>query len=372
MVNKLQRTKEHQEYRDNLAKTLKSLRKLWNGDLADILLDRHKDTLEYEEAKNWIQNQNESSEKLWDYSLEHQIENYFLSKEFEDYFFKLDFSGRCNAVWAVIMYSIAFQDETKPIDYGDCMELVKFCTKEMYYGEMKDKLFELIGKRLWIKEWDPDYEWKMREYIYDKIYKNWYVFHAFNSASEKSIRKNGLSASIRATPEKEIHELWLLMKKYGRRFDIYYLNWKDYERICFDYTTKNIRDYGNSSPEWFSCLVHIFKGYHYWYEDIPDRDVKIQYDDVIDGMNKFFEERSVSKVDQVRIKKIFDKNWKLYWNWEPRLAMIKLQSVNEWFWENLDSNYLKLRAFESYDNDVKKDIPIKDIKIVHFPRNLKL
>lgn len=373
MVNKIQRTSEQQKYRDKLAQTLRNLRELWNNDLADVLLNRHKNTYKYEEAKNWIQNQNESNEKLWDYSLEHQIKNYFLSKEFEDFFFKLDFDGRVCAIWAVIMYSIAFQDETRPIDYSDCMELVKFSAKRDYRG-MRHKLIELIGKRLWVKEWDSNYEQKMKEYIYDKIYKNWYVFHAFNSAYEESIKKNGLSTSIRTTPEKEVRELWFLMRKYNEPFDIYYINWKDSERICFDRSIQNIRDYANRTPEWFWLLVHKFKLYHYGYENIPDGDAKIQYEEILDGMYKFFEKRNVSKLDQIKIKELFDKNRKIYWNWEPRLAMIKLESVDDYVdhYKDFDVEMLSSLAFDGIDHSVDRDIPIEDIKIVHFPKNLKI
>lgn len=370
MVNKPQRTSEQQEYRNKLAQTLRDLRARWNKNLAETLLERHKNTAEYISADKRISWQSENKEKLSNFSLEHQIENYLMSQEFENYFLKLDFDGREFAIWAVIMYTIAFQDETKPIDYSDCMEFIKFNNPKNHW-KINDKLIELIGRRLWIKEWDCDYEEKMREYIYNKIYINWYVFHAFNSAFEKSIRKYGLSTSIHTTPEEEVRELWLLMRKYNESFDFYYVNWKDSERICFDYSTDHIWDHANKSPEWFWCFIYIFKKYHYWYWNMPDRDAKVQYEELIDGMNKFFEIRNVSKEDQIRIKELFDKNRKLYWIWEPRLAMIKLQSVDEWYWEDFDLDDLQGWAFDLIDCSVNRDIPIEDIKIVHFPKNLK-
>ena len=125
MVNKPQRTQEQQEYRNKLAQTLKNLRELWNKDLAEILLERHKNTAEYIDADKRISWQSENKEKLSNFSLERQIENYLMSQEFENYFFKLDFDSKQKAIGAVIMYSIAFQDGTKPIDYKNCMELVK-------------------------------------------------------------------------------------------------------------------------------------------------------------------------------------------------------------------------------------------------------
>jgi len=372
MVNKPQRTQEQQEYRDKLAQTLKNLRELWNKDLAEILLERHKNTAEYIDADKRISWQNENKEKLWNFSLEHQIENFLMSKEFENHFFKLDFNGRKYAIWAVIMYTIAFQNEIGPIDYKNCMELVKFGSTKKDRMDLNNKLIELISKKLWVKEWDSDYEIKMKEYIYDKIYKNWYVFHAFNSNFEKSIRKHGLSASIRTTPEKEVRELWSLMRKYGKPFDIYYINWKDSARVCFDYAIRNIWDYANRSPEWFWLLVHDFESYNFWPKDMPDNDAKTNYNEVINGMYKFFEKRNVSKVDQIRIKELFDKNWKLYWNWMPTLAMIKLQSIDNYYDENDDFDFLSRHIFDWIDCSVDRDIPIEDIKIVHFPKNLKI
>ena len=104
MVNKPQRTSEQQEYRNKLAQTLKNLRELWNKDLAEILLERHKNTAEYIDADNRVPWQSENKEELSKFSLERQIENFLMSKEFEDYYFKLDFDGRENAIWAVICF----------------------------------------------------------------------------------------------------------------------------------------------------------------------------------------------------------------------------------------------------------------------------
>ena len=370
MVNKPQRTQEQQEYRNKLAQTLKNLRELWNKDLAEILLERHKNTAEYIDADNRVSWQSENKEKISNFSIERQIENYLMSKEFENYFFKLDSDGREHAIGAVIMYSITFQDETWPIDYNDCLELIK-CFVKNGYIEAKDKLLQLISKKLWIKEWDSNYEKLMKEYIYDNIYKNWYVFHGFNSVFEKSIKKNGLSASIRLTPEKEIRELWLLMKKYHEQFDIYYVNWKDSERVCFDYVTHNVRAYANLSPERFWLLVHKFKLYYYGYNNLPDANIPFEYENIVKGMEKFFKERNVIDKDRIRIKELFDKNRKLYWKWKPTLAMIKLQSVdNVNVYEIFDYKTLLSLAFKKYDKSIDRDIPIEDIKIVHFPKNL--
>lgn len=232
---------------------------------------------------------------------------------------------------------------------------------------------ELISKKLWVKEWDSDYEEKMKQYVYDKIYKNWYVFHGFNSVFEQSIKKNGLSASIRLTPEKEIRELWSLMRKYHEPFDNYYVIWKDSERVCFDYATYNVWDYANRSPERFRLLAHNFKLNYYGYDNMPDESEKTEYENIIKGMQNFFEKRNVTNEDRIRIKELFDKNRKLYCNWKPTLAMIKIQSVDnplDPFYADLNYKDLLLMAFARIDCSVNKDIPIEDIKIVHFPENL--
>lgn len=53
--------------------------------------------------------------------------------------------------------------------------------------------------------------------------------------------------------------------------------------------------------------------------------------------------------------------------------MIKLQSVegNIDNCKNLDLKTLSTLAFTGIDYSVDRDIPIEDIKIVHFPKNLK-
>ena len=60
MAKKLQRTKEQQEYRDNLAHNVKNLRKYWDTwkDLAKTLLEKEKVTIDYllsiwEDRKKW-------------------------------------------------------------------------------------------------------------------------------------------------------------------------------------------------------------------------------------------------------------------------------------------------------------------------------
>ena len=361
MAGKAQKTHEQQNHRNTHSQTSKNLGESWNDDLAKILLKDHKDSTEYKDSNKKSSVKKEKKEKLTNFSLEYQIENYLMSQEFKNYFFKLDFECQRRAIAAVIMYSIALQDETKMIDYDDCMGFIK-----RSYFRNDRRLLEIISKKLWIKKWNPEYEKKMKEYIYDKIYLNWYVFHGFNGAYEELIKNNWLSASIRLTPEEEIRELWLLMRKYQEAFDTYHIAWKDSERIYFDYAAHNVWDYANHSPERFWLLIHTFKLYYYWDNKIPD-------ENIVQGMEKFFKAKNITENDKIRIKELFDKNRKLYWNWQPTLAMIKLQSVDDCIneYENLDYETLLGLAFNQINRSVNRDIPIEDIKIVHFPKNLK-
>ena len=368
MADKTEKTHEQQNHRNTPSQKSTNLRESWNDDLARILLQGHKDSAEYIDSNEKTSVKKEKKEKHPNFSLEHQIENYLMSQEFKNYFSKLNFQDQWRAIAAVIMYFIVLQDETKIIDYEDCMEFIKG-----NYRRSDRRIMEIISKKLWIKKWNPEYEEKMKEYIYDKIYLNWYVFHAFNSALEESIKNNWLSASIRLTPEEEIRELWLLMRKYQEPFDNYHIAWKDSERIYFDYTTYNVWDYANRSPERFWLLIHKFKLYYYGYNNMPDESIPFEYENIIKGMEKFFKAKNVTKNDKIRIKELFDKNRKLYWNWKPTLAMIKLKSVDDWINEygNLDYETLLELAFFKINQSINRDIPIEDIKIVHFPKNFK-
>ena len=372
----IKRTPEQQEYRNKLALTLKNLRELGHKQLAEVLLSEEKKRKCYREADN---RKNREQREKFTYTLEHQIENFLSSPEFINFTKTLDFQWREKVIENVIQYSIAFQNEEGTMDYSRCMKYIEACQKKA--NDRGDKLEELIAENLWITRKDADYEQRMKEYYYEKFFKNGYVFHAFNSQVESSIKKHGLSNSIRFTFHEEISKIKTILKRYGES-DVFawWEKGNDDKRICYDYTAANIRSYANFSPEWFWLFVGRFHSkYCGWYSYKPDKNIKPTYEMILQGMNIFFKDKNVSQEDQNTMKETFQKWRNLYGDTQPRLAMIKMSAVydctsddpkirkgNDTF--NLE--YYKKKIFKWNDCSTDKSISPENIKIVSFPQDI--
>ncbi len=312
----------------------------------------------------------DTKEVWWEFLLENQINKFFESEEFKEFFYLLDEYGKGEAIWLVIIYSVAFQDETKPMDYSDCIDFVKECFYTDSFGR-NDILVNYISKKLWIDRSDANYEQILKDYILEKIFKNWYVFHGFSSIAEESIRKNWLSTSMRFTEKEEVLEVWNIMRKYRKSFDHFYKNWEDYNSICFDIDTRNIWMYANGSPERFWLFIrNCFENYEpkWWWND----DNQYDYDRIKLKMQNFFKIKDVSEEDKIKILDFFEENRKKYWKYEPRLAMIKRLAINDdiQFRESLDLDTLVNYMFFWVNSRLYENISSDDIKIVKLPKPL--
>lgn len=168
---------------------------------------------------------------------------------------------------------------------------------------------------------DNDNRKKVYDYL-NNYMNNTYMFHAFNSASEESIIKYGISPNIRLNSNEEVVEINNLFKKYGE-----YGILNDFENSSmgsFYYSKDPIVSYryGLKSPEWFYMFCGGSRAYTQ--DEVYDEEAYINrdYDASLNNINTKMDKLSFSKEDKDKVTNFFNKYWNYFNEYEPRLLIL--------------------------------------------------
>ena len=229
--------------------------------------------------------------------------------------------------------------------------------KDLNIGDNRKKVFDFLNNYL----------------------NNAYMFHAFNSSSEDSIIKYGISTNVRLNSDDEVIEINNIFKKYGEYGIV-----NDYENSSmgsFYYSRDPIVSYryGLKSPEWFYDFCGGSKSYtqnkEYQHEAYIDRD----YDASLNNINIMMNKLSFSDEDKVVVTKFFNKYWTLFNECEPRLLILPDEDARQ-RWDELEDEDYNRDPIEftdesmnlyvnDYDTDIEypNDINISDGIIIGMP-----
>ena len=228
---------------------------------------------------------------------------------------------------------------------------------------------------------------------YQKLFGRTFKYHAFNSAFLDSIKENGISPSIRVTPIEEITKVHDIIKKYvnsDTSFGWLYINCID--KVSFSYTSRFSYHYGMESPEWFTHFVLVIRN-----EILPSKLVSqfrnFQFDlwdykRFKSVLSVWMNKHNFSNNDAEIVMDFFLKQWKIYENSTPILAMIEEkvdEDINEadfrMFFDSFGSslkNFFDMLTCTTYYSDAatdmqtKETIDTKDAVFIQMPRYDKL
>lgn len=149
-----------------------------------------------------------------------------------------------------------------------------------------------------------------------------YIFHAFNSAMYESIKEYGINPNMKFTSQQEIDMINNIFEKYGitNIFGWQKLNCEN--KGSYSMTSSFSYSYGVRSPEWFSEFTGDSFPFNpkeeYKKEAFVEGDYPAAKNNLLVLMNK----KQFSSEDVNSVLDFFDKNWKIYANKVPILAVI--------------------------------------------------
>lgn len=215
------------------------------------------------------------------------------------------------------------------LSYNDVPEYREFCNQHPEYQEQGEPVYY---------------------FVMDRVVTNGYAYHAFNSGYEDSIRKYGLSTTVRSTNLEEIKELDDIVQKYGA--DQYAFGFLgraqesmiDYSdgKVFYATDPKMVYDYAISGPEWMDYFIYQNQSYTEMKEDLgigpyirrdheKSRKVIENWCDRLMGIN--IVDGTPPRADWLkpeereRILDFFEHQWNIYGNGEPRVALIPKRLV---------------------------------------------
>ena len=191
---------------------------------------------------------------------------------------------------------------------------------------------------------------------------NAYMFHAFNSSSEDSIIKYGISSNIRLNTDEEVLKINELFSKYGE-----YGILNDYENSSmgsFYYSRDPIVSYryGLKSPEWFYMICGGSRSYNQDKEFNQDAYIDRDYDAAFNNINVMMNKLSFNDEDKEIVTNFFNKYWNIFNEYEPRLLILPdeeaRQRVDVLEEEDYEMNPLEFTddAMNLYVNDYDTNI----------------
>ncbi len=300
------------------------------------------------------------------------IENYFESDEFFDslkpvakYFENNNSNGSSLVEYFIdiaIKYSILFRNDekfstigmsdfikkvankvvsmdiTSMISISSNYELKKYVSK-LYVDELLSKL-ELNRESLN----DENYKKSICSYIIRNLKGKDYKYHAFNSAFFDSILTNGINPNINFTPQHEIDIINEIFEKNGISMVFGWQKLNCEGKVSYSMTPSVSYYYGTNSPEWFAQFTGQGFPFNPPNKYIKNAYVQGNYESAKNNLLTLMTERNFSSDDQKCVIDFFEKNWNIYANKTPMLAIIPdlHEDVSE-YWTNklLNDSYYK-------------------------------
>ena len=149
-----------------------------------------------------------------------------------------------------------------------------------------------------------------------------YLYHAFNSAFLDSMKTHGINPQTKFTEQQEINMIDSIFKKYHIDMIFGWQKLNCEERVSYSMDPSVSYYYGINSPEWFSQ----FTGQGFPFNPCDDYDksafVKGDYDHAKQNLLKIMDKNHFTPQDQDIVIRFFDKQWMLYANQSPMLAVV--------------------------------------------------
>lgn len=172
-----------------------------------------------------------------------------------------------------------------------------------------------------------------RTAVFSYIIKNLegrnYKYHAFNSANLNSIRKNGINPNISNINQEELNEIDKIFTNHGITMIFGWQKLNCEGKVSYSKTPFVSYYYGASSPEWFSQ----FTGSGFPFNPIEKYEkhafFKSDYEAAKNNLVTLMQENNFPSDDTTKILNFFQKNWNIYANNIPMLAVIPENSVEE-------------------------------------------
>lgn len=166
-------------------------------------------------------------------------------------------------------------------------------------------------------------------YVIKNLEGRKYKYHAFNSANLNSIRKYGINPNISNINQEELNEIDRIFTNHGITM---ILGWQKLNcdgKVSYSKTPFVSYYYGASSPEWFSQ----FTGSGFPFNPIEKYEkhafFKSDYKAAKNNLVTLMQEKNFSPDETDKVLNFFQKNWNIYANNIPMLAVIPENMVEE-------------------------------------------
>ena len=233
---------------------------------------------------------------------------------------------------------VVSMDITSMISISSNYELKKYVSK-LYVDELLSKL-ELNRESLN----DENYKKSICSYIIRNLKGKDYKYHAFNSAFFDSILTNGINPNINFTPQHEIDIINEIFEKNGISMVFGWQKLNCEGKVSYSMTPSVSYYYGTNSPEWFAQFTGQGFPFNPPNKYIKNAYVQGNYESAKNNLLTLMTERNFSSDDQKCVIDFFEKNWNIYANKTPMLAIIPdlHEDVSE-YWTNklLNDSYYK-------------------------------
>ncbi len=233
---------------------------------------------------------------------------------------------------------IASMDINMIISISSNYELNNYVSK-LYIDELLSKL-DLNRESLK----DENYKKSLCAYIIRNLKGKDYKYHAFNSVFLDSILANGINPSVNFTPQHEINIINDIFEKSGISMVFGWQKLNCDSKVSYSMTPSVSYYYGTNSPEWFAQFTG--QGFPFNPSDKYRKDAYVQgnYDSAKNNLLTLMKEHNFSSSDQECVISFFEKNWNIYANKNPILAIIPdIQEDDSEYWMNtlLNDPYYK-------------------------------
>lgn len=169
---------------------------------------------------------------------------------------------------------------------------------------------------------NPLYKEALCTYIIKNLKGQEYMYHAFNSTFLDSIKEHGINPQAKFTEQQEINMIDAIFKKYNINMIFGWQKLNCESKVSYSMDPSVSYYYGINSPEWFAQ----FTGQGFAFNPPKDYDkaafVNGNYDHAKQNLLKLMENNHFTKQDQDIVISFFEKQWNIYANKSPILAMI--------------------------------------------------
>jgi len=284
-------------------------------------------------AAKHFENNNSNSLRLVEYFINIAIKYSMLFRNDE----KFSTIGLSNFIKKVAN-KVASMDITSMISISSNYELEKYVSK-LYVDELLSKL-GLNRESLN----DDNYKKSLCSYIIRNLKGKDYKYHAFNSAFFDSILANGINPNINFTPQHEINIINDIFEKNGISMVFGWQKLNCDGKVAYSMTPSVSYYYGTNSPEWFAQFTGQGFPFNPSGKYIKDAYVQGNYESAKNNLLTLMKEHNFSSGDQECVIDFFEKNWNIYANKTPMLAIIPdTKEDNSEYWINilLNNSYYK-------------------------------